>query len=183
MSVFLSEEEFVQQFHDFERTAWKLEVRDRYNVDGENEDVERFLRTGDPGRTDDHAATSPWHRDVTRGRKQGKVWQRVRVVSEPLSGYIAWEHAVTRFNVEAGEDIRWLPRHHPSVDDLPQLDFWLFDGRWSCVLHFDDDDAPRRLERIDDPAVIGRHRQWWETAWRHAIPHHEYEPRTPKRPR
>ncbi|WP_344012221.1 DUF6879 family protein [Nocardiopsis exhalans] len=34
---------------------------------------------------------------------------RVLGVSEPLSDYIRWERAATRFNDEAGEDIRWLP--------------------------------------------------------------------------
>lgn len=176
MRRLLTEDEFVKQFTEFEHTAWKLEVRDRYNVSEETETIERFLKTGDLGRDEDRARTSSWHRNVTARRKEGKTWQRVRVVSDPLSDYIAWEHAVTRFNVEAGEDIRWLPRLHPAVKQLPALDFWLFDNRWSCVLHFDDDDVPYELERIDDPATIAQHCQWRDIAWQHAIPHSEYIP-------
>ena len=176
MGRFLTEEEFSQQFTGFERTAWKLEVRDRYNVPEETGTIRRFLDSGDLGRAEDHARTSPWHRNVTVTTGQGKAWQRVRVVSEPLSDYISWEHAVTRFNVEAGEDIRWLPRHHPAVGQLPELDFWLFDETWACLLHFDTDDVPRELERIDDPDEIARYLQWCDIAWKHAIPHREFTP-------
>ena len=178
MRRLLTDDEFVRQFSEFEDTAWKLEVRDRYNVVEEAEAIQHFLETGDLGRDEDHARTSSWHRNVTASRKEGKVWQRVRVVSEPLSDYITWEHAVTCFNLEAGEDIRWLPRRHPAVKDLPELDFWLFDGTWICVLHFDDDDVPYELERIDDPATVARYRRWRDTAWHHAIAHNEYVPST-----
>lgn len=69
---------------------------------------------------------------------------------------IAWEHVVTRFNIEVGEDIRWLPRHHLTARELPNLDFWLFDASWACVLHFDADDVPQKLERLDEPEEIAR---------------------------
>ncbi|WP_285731976.1 DUF6879 family protein [Nocardiopsis sp. ATB16-24] len=177
MGRFLSEEEFSQQFTDFEHSAWKLEVRDRYNVPEEAETIRRFLTDGDLGRGEDHARTSPWHRNVTATTHQGKIWQRVRVVSEPLSDYIAWEHAVTRFNIEAGEDIRWLPRHHPTARELPDLDFWLFDESWACVLHFDADDVPQKLERLGEPEEIARLLRWRDLAWEHAIPHREFTPR------
>ena len=36
--------------------------------------------------------------------------RRVRVVSEPLSEYLRWEHACTEVNVSVGEDVRWPPR-------------------------------------------------------------------------
>jgi hypothetical protein len=37
---------------------------------------------------------------------RGVTFRRVRVVSEPLSDYMRWEHACTDTNVQAGEDIR-----------------------------------------------------------------------------
>ncbi|MDA8371981.1 MAG: hypothetical protein M0026_19230 [Nocardiopsaceae bacterium] len=174
MRRLLTEDEFDRQFTEFEHTAWKLEVRDRYNVAEEEETIRHFLSTGDLGRKEDHARTSPWHQNVTACRQEGKIWQRVRIISEPLSDYITWEHAVTRFNVEAGEDIRWLPRHHPAVKQLPEIDFWLFDSRWACILHFDGDDVPRELERIDDPTAIAQYCQWRDIALHYAIQHSDY---------
>ncbi|XKK41809.1 hypothetical protein HFP72_17010 [Nocardiopsis sp. ARC36] len=181
MARVITDEEFSQQFKDFKHTAWKLEVRDRYNVGKEAQDIQWFLRTGDLGREANFAQTSAWHRNVTSGRAEGKTWQRVRVVSEPLSDYIRWEHAVTRFNIEAGEDIRWLPRHHPGAAELPDFDFWLFDSEWGCLLHFDDDDVPFKSESIDDPATIARYCRWRDIAWNHAIPHGEYDPKSSER--
>ena len=181
MARTITNDEFAQQFKDFKHSAWKLEVRDRYNVSKEAADIQHFLQTGDLGRSENFAQTSTWHRNVTSGRAQGKTWQRARVVSEPLSDYIRWEHAVTRFNIEAGEDIRWLPRDNPAVKELPDFDFWLFDDSWGCLLHFDDDDAPSTSEHIDDPATIALYRQWRDIAWQHAIPHSEYDPQSSRR--
>src|SRR5699024_12141830 len=85
MGRFLSEEEFSQQFTDFEHNAWKLEVRDRYDVAEEAKTIRHFLHTGDLGRKEDHALTSPWHRNVTATTEQGKKWQRVRRSEEHTS--------------------------------------------------------------------------------------------------
>ncbi len=181
MTKLLTREEFRRQFLDFEHTTWKLELRDRYNVANEKEEFEYWLRTEDTSLEEKYASTSTWHRNVRQARRAGKLWQRVRVVSEPLSDYIRWEHAATRFNEEAGEDIRWLPRHHPAVERLPRHDFWLFDSRWVCVLHFDEEDVPNQYEVIDDPATVLLHCQWRDIAWHYATPHREYAPHAPHR--
>lgn len=181
MSRILTKEEFAQQFQRFEDTAWKLEVRNHYNVAAERQEFEYWLRTGDLSLEEEHARTSPWHRNVRERTAQGKCWKRVRVVSEPLSDYIRWEHAATRFNQEAGEDIRWLPRQHPSAEGLPERDFWLFDDAWVCVLHFDEDDKPHRYEVIVSPEEVDRHCRWRDIAWTYAVPHSEYDPETVKR--
>ncbi|MBB6171322.1 hypothetical protein HNR23_001382 [Nocardiopsis mwathae] len=181
MSKFISDEEFDQLFVDFEHTAWKLEVRDRYAIPQERETLQRFLTTGDIGRDESDLETSWWHRNVVQSRKEGKIWQRVRVVTEPLSNYIRWEHAVTRYNNAAGEDIRWLPRDHSAVNQLPDLDFWLFDSKRLCILHFDENDEVTSFEVIDDPLIVAQHCQWRDIAWHYATPHDEYTPGAAKR--
>lgn len=50
-------------------------------------------------------------------------------MSEPVTDYIAWEHYQTRANVEASEEVRWLPRHHGWDLLVPGTDLWIFDGR------------------------------------------------------
>ncbi|MFL1429347.1 MULTISPECIES: DUF6879 family protein [unclassified Nocardiopsis] len=181
MTRTLTKEEFAQQFQRFEDTAWKLEVRDLYNVATEREEFEYWLRTGDLSLEEEHARTSAWHRNIRERTARGNRWKRVRFISEPLSDYIRWEHAATRYNQEAGEDIRWLPRHHPSVDEPPERDFWLFDDAWVCIIHFDEDGAPHRHEAIDSFAEVSRHCRWRDIAWRYAVPHAEYDPETVKR--
>ena len=51
--------------------------------------------------------------------------RRVGVVSEPLPEYPRWEHACTDVNIEAGEDIRWLPGTKAAGLLLPGADCWV----------------------------------------------------------
>ncbi len=70
------------------------------------------------------------HLDVVRAAvARGVTIRRVRVVSEPLSDYLRWEHACTEVNITAGEDIRWLPRTKAADLLLPGADCWVFDHR------------------------------------------------------
>ena len=62
-------------------------------------------------------------------RSRGVTIRRVRVVSEPLSDYLRWEHACTAVNIEAGEEIRWLSRTKAADLMLPGADCWVFDHR------------------------------------------------------
>ena len=64
----------------FEHTAFRLEVRDRYDAPYENESLRRFLA----GEQDDLPWMQSWLamlRDLTA---QGRRFARVRVVSMPL---------------------------------------------------------------------------------------------------
>jgi len=41
--------------------------------------------------------------------ERGVQIRRVRIVSEPVTDYIMFEHATTGSNVAAREDVCWLP--------------------------------------------------------------------------
>lgn len=70
------------------------------------------------------------HLDVVRAAvARGVTISRVRVVSEPLSEYLRWEDACTDVNIQAGEDIRWLPRTKAAGLLLPGADCWAFGHR------------------------------------------------------
>ena len=43
--------------------------------------------------------------------------------------YIRFEHATTGSNIDAGEQVRWLPRRRAADLLLPGCDCWVFDGR------------------------------------------------------
>lgn len=59
---------------------------------------------------------------------RGVDFRRARVVSEPVSSYVRFEHEVTpHANIAAGERVRWLPRSRASELRLPGNDFWLVD--------------------------------------------------------
>lgn len=101
--------------------------------------------------------------------------RRARIVSEPVSDYIRYEHAGTVVNVAAGEEVRWLPRRRASDIPLPGNDFWLIDGRLVRWNHFTGEGASAAGEISEDPAVARLCGRAFEAVWDRAIPHHEYK--------
>ncbi|MET8630945.1 DUF6879 family protein [Kitasatospora sp. NPDC004669] len=122
-----------------QHSAVHLEMRDWYGVGEESTDFERFKQTGvhpdlDP-ESEGWAGWVPLVRDTV---SRGVIMRRARIVSEPVTDYIRFEHAGTAVNVAAGEQVRWLPRRLASDIALPGNDFWVFDGRLVEFNHFTD---------------------------------------------
>jgi hypothetical protein len=93
---------------------------------------------------------------VVAARRRGVVIRRARIVSEPVTDYIRWEHEITSANVKAGEDVRWLPRRRASDLLLPGNDFWVFDDRVVLWTHFtgEGEISPEGWEVTEDPAQV-----------------------------
>jgi hypothetical protein len=148
----------------------RLEMRDSYD-----ETVTGFAEwqaTGDTSGFD-------WgsHLDVVcEAVAQGVRIRRVRVVSEPLSEYLRWEHSCTERNIEAGEDIRWLPRPKAADLMLPGADCWVFDHRvvrWN--FQRGDGTNPEEYSFSSDPRTIRDIVAAFEMAWDRATPHADYK--------
>jgi hypothetical protein len=133
---------FNDLFGSFDRTARRLEVRERYNLNHERESIRAFLEGGH----DDLAWFAPWLDQIRRLTSEGKQFRRVRVVSVPLSDYNRWGLDIARHTSAAGEDIRYLDR--ARAQDLPDFDYWLFDDTRVARLHFDAEDRPLGAEII-----------------------------------
>lgn len=162
---------FSDLLTDATSSALKLELRDEY-------------LTSDPAylawRAGDHAETyrqyAVWTEQARAAIERGIDMRRVRIVSEPASDYIRFEHAVTAaVNVAAGERIRWLPRHRAADLMVPACDLWLIDDV-ALVYLFSaaGDSAGARL--IEDQVVVARFRDAVEAAWDRATDHAEYDP-------
>jgi hypothetical protein len=77
-------------------------------------------------------------------------------------------------NVEAGEDVRWLPRRLASTLQLPGNDLWVFDSR---LVQFNIFDGPGRWIHTDfteEPDVIEFCTASFEAVWKLATPHAEF---------
>src|SRR5882757_3229715 len=109
-------------------SAFHLEMRDAYGVTDEAEDFARWRATGERDVDPHSAAWASWVGLVQRTVARGVRVARARIVSEPVSDYIRYEHAGTVVNLGAGEQVRWLPRRQASAIALPGNDFWLIDG-------------------------------------------------------
>jgi len=151
------------------RSAVHLETRDAYTPDDP-----RFIRW----LADGTVPVSPeWSALVREHTARGVRFRRARVVSEPLTDYIRFEHAVTgKMNVPAGEDVRWLPRRLAPGLCVPLCDFWLFDSRLIRFHHFSGVGDILDDELCDDPEVIARCSLAFALAWERAIPHADYRP-------
>ncbi|MFI1032004.1 DUF6879 family protein [Streptomyces sp. NPDC020951] len=167
---------FDELFRLAKRSAVHLEMRDGY-MQSDPEYV--AWRNGSRGTSRYlDQATSPWlalMRDTT-GR--GVTIRRARIVSEPVTDYIRFEHHVTTGNVAAGEQVRWLPRRRASDIALPGNDFWLFDDSLVVFLHFTGDgelSLDGDEERTADPAVVRLCSTAFESVWERAVPHEEFE--------
>lgn len=157
-----------------EASAVHLEMRDAYGVANE---VEGFAAWKQGHRLDPADRASwwrPWLDLVQEVTGRGVVMRRARIISEPPSDYIRFEHSGAFTNVVAGEEVRWLPRRDASDIALPGNDFWLFDGRLVQFNVFDGDGRWVHTDQTEEPAVVSLCSRAFETVWERAVPHEKY---------
>ncbi|WP_327365806.1 DUF6879 family protein [Streptomyces sp. NBC_01217] len=156
-------------------SAIHLELRDVYGVVDEDAD---FAAWKDGWLYDIDDRSSWWngfHDTIADAVSRGVSVRRARVVSEPVTDYIRYEHSCTPQNLAAGEDVRWLPRRLTSDLLLPGNDLWIFDGVLARVHIFAGDGSHVRDELEDRPEVLKRHTEAFEELWARAIPHAEFQ--------
>ncbi|MEU2059489.1 DUF6879 family protein [Streptomyces sp. NPDC013455] len=113
----------------------------------------------------------PWVGLVAEVTGQGVVTRRLRVLSEPLSDYVR-EYDGTLTNVEAGEDMRWLPRSRAPDLLWPASDGWVLDEETVILHHFSGEGqwTRPRMEVCHDPALVAQYVKACEAAWERDSP-------------
>ncbi|MFF0860880.1 DUF6879 family protein [Nonomuraea sp. NPDC003560] len=163
----LSEAELGDLLSTFTTSAFRFELRERYNSAVGAEPFRKWQA----GELDDYAWHRSWMDKISRDVAAGKSWQRVRIVSVPPSEYTRYGIDVARLSVQAGEDIRYLRRDIAEQIGLQPYDAWLLDDVRLIRLHFSDvDDTFAGAELVTDTEVVLRHREWRDLALRHAQP-------------
>nr|BFE33085.1 hypothetical protein GCM10010200_053360 [Actinomadura rugatobispora] len=162
--------DLMDLFAGVRHSAVHLEMRDTY--DTEHPGFQDWL-AGGSGRYD----RSAWLDIVTSAVGRGAKIRRARVVSEPVTDYIRWEHMLTDENQAAGEEVRWLPRRRAFDLMLPGADFWMFDGR-VVAFNFCAGDGTDTEDEVftNDPDVVTRCIAAFEQVWERATPHKDYQP-------
>jgi hypothetical protein len=160
-----------------QRSAVHLEMRDQYAVGDEVEDFNTWLGTGQRDVDPASEYWAPWVDMISRAVDRGVVVRRARVVSEPVTDYIRYEHAGTVVNVQAGEQVRWLPRRQATDLLLPGNDLWIFDGTQVLFNHFSGagDWSEPGMELRTEPEIVKQCSDAFEAIWERAIPHAQYE--------
>ncbi|MFC5183471.1 DUF6879 family protein [Actinomadura harenae] len=175
MAELLTGDDFGAIFTTVNRSAFRLEPRDRYNVPAEHERVRRFL-AGNPD-TDYLLAAHDWGTMTRAAAADGRPFQRVRVVTVPLGNYSRYALWSAQGNHAADEEIRYLDRDQAAALGLPVRpphDAWLLDDNRVALLHFDDDDQLLGAELLDDPATVEQHQIWRDIAWKASVSRDEF---------
>lgn len=165
---------FEQLFRAAKRSAVHLEMRDGYmRSDPDFVDWQKGRR---PDPDDRDSWWHPWYQLVQDTVARGVRVRRARIVSEPVSDYVRFEHDWTFANIAAGEQVRWLPRRHATDLALPGNDFWLIDGTVLSIHHFDGSGEWAGTELTQDTGVVEHCRSAFEAVWERAVPHQDYRP-------
>jgi hypothetical protein len=152
------------------RSAWRLEIQGTYNEPSEREPLRRYL-AGEP---DDLAWFTRWLDRIRAVTAAGVRFERVRVLTEPLTDYLAYQLArITEPAVQAGEDIRILTPAAAADLHLPPVDFWILDDDRVLLPTFVDHQLIGG-ELVDEPAEVARFQEIRQRAWDHAVPFREY---------
>ncbi|WP_455907482.1 DUF6879 family protein [Streptomyces niveus] len=106
-------DEFGQLFRTFKHTAFRLEVRDRYDASYENASLAKFLN----GEEDDLPWMQDWLAMIREATKRGRRFSRVRVVSTPLTDYSRFGVWCAQFTIPRRRTGRG-PRHCPTAQPL-----------------------------------------------------------------
>ncbi|MFI7240124.1 DUF6879 family protein [Streptomyces cyaneofuscatus] len=159
-----------------QHSAVHLEMRDTYGVGDEADDFSTWRRTGQRDADPASAYWAPWVDLISGATGRGVTVRRARVVSEPVTEYIRYEHAGTVVNVFAGEKVRWLSRRRASDLLLPGNDLWIFDGQKVLFNHFTGtgDWSEPGLELRAEPHIVKQCADAFEAVWDRAMPHDEY---------
>lgn len=157
-------------------SAVHLEMRDSYGVGDEAQDFEHWKSTGERDVDPMSAYWTPWVELIRGTVDRGVIVRRARIVSEPVTDYIRYEHAGTVVNVHAGEQVRWLPRRQVSDIALPGNDCWVFDSETVLFNHFSGcgDWSEPGWEVRTEPAVAQLASSAFEAVWERGIPHEKY---------
>lgn len=153
-----------------QRSAIHVEMREGYG-----DDDPAFQRWRETGSTE--YDWSGWIKLIGSAVERGVKVRRVRIVSEPITDYIRWEHAISYGNIEAGEELRWLPRRLAYDLLLPGADLWMVDHRLVRYnFNAGDGHSLRQYEYVSDPRKVAQVVASVEMIWDRAIPHEDYQP-------
>jgi hypothetical protein len=166
----VSELPFDELLGSCTRTAAHLELRDVYMTD-----APAYVDWQEGRGVDGAAAYRDWF-DVARHTvARGVHLRRLRVICDPVSDYIRFEHSITgELNVAAGEQVRWLPRRRANGLLLPANDLWLLDDQRVRFGYFGADGSYLGSEIVEDEGVVANCVTAFNAAWRQATDHQDF---------
>jgi hypothetical protein len=138
----------AEAFESFQRSAWRLEARDTYQV-AEYDDQLAAFRDGQPlpPRLDG------WEDVVHAATGRGAQIGRIRLVGRPITTYTRFEFVLYRENVEFGERVEVVDRSWLDTSWITAPDVWLFDDEVAFQQLYSDEGAYLGAEEVDAASV------------------------------
>lgn len=173
MTSGITDNEFGLLLRTFDRTAFRLELQPAYLEADEQATVARFA-AGQPQPPTEVPYLRAWFDQVRALAGEGKTIERVRVHDDPPTTYQQWERWIGRWNVDAGETMRYLTRDQAhKIGLLPAAgvtDWWLLDETRLIVMTFDDQGHRIDTRIQTNPDTITQACAWRDLAVRHSVP-------------
>lgn len=120
--------EFEERIRACRRLVFRLETLQEYRGSGEDAWIEAFQR-GDAAPPPE-PAQDEWEAMIRAMTAEGVRFQRVHVVTEPLTGYMRFELCwAYPPNAAAGEEIRIADGTRRWPVGVPGREFWLLDSQ------------------------------------------------------
>lgn len=166
--LLLQADPYSELLRSCRREAFHLEVRDVYGVAAESEPFRRFLA----GEAADYEWFQPWQSLIEETTGRGVGVRRVRVVTEPHTEYQRWLLELTAQNADAGEEIRYLPRH--LAGDVQAEDYWLLDDQRVAFHVRDEQGRGLGVAVTSDAWIVAHCVDVKQRLWNSAIPYVDY---------
>lgn len=169
----LTESQLDPYFDAIEHEAFRIEALPAYAVAVEVDGLAAYL-AGEPFRKSE---TGQAFNEFVRGQVEaGVTWHRVRIVRGPLTDYERWEcewgYTVSE---QIGHRTYILDLSEASnAPELPDYDWWMFDGRVVLRFHYDSDGAFHGAEPLKGAHQLAEHLRYRDAALAAAVPFGDY---------
>lgn len=167
----LTAAEFLPVVLDFTVSAFRLELQDSY-AEPEEDDLYAAFLAGSPPPATSVPELHDWYDAVAGHVRAGRPVERVRVQRDPPTPYQRFERWLDRWNIPAGEVMRYLSvaRAHEIglLPDAAGTDWWLLDEARLVVMYFDDRGRRVSNELITDPEMVTKACAWRDLAVSHS---------------
>jgi hypothetical protein len=170
-------QQLQEAFDTFSDSVFRLETLQSYGNSGEDEAYAAFL--AGQSRFQEDRMSGSYLTEVRMKTGVGCVWQRVHVVTEPLTSYVRFELVEYAENVACGEEVRIfpVPEGQPWPESVPQrTDFWLFDSTLLFDVEYADDEAGTWLgfKVNTSPGDLATRLVWRDAALARSVPWRQY---------
>ncbi len=134
----------LKYFNSFQKSAFRVETLQRYNVNEEREAFEYFQQHKELP----DGVWKDWHDIIQQAKSRWATMQRVHLIQFPITPYISFEMEFYKKNIRYWEDVFYLPFEDCSVE--VDSDFWIFDDAVVLKMFYDKDGSFLKFEEIKD---------------------------------